>query len=75
MIDRIFAAVLTFTILIGATLAFGVEMFGANAPVVTARTAPAHVREIRLERVVVTAKRVPVATHVAATESAAALTE
>jgi hypothetical protein len=72
MIDRLFAAVLTFSILIGSTLAFGAELFGANAPVVANRSA---VREVQLERVVVTAKRLPAATRVAATESAAALTE
>ena len=54
MIDRIFAAVLTFALLIGGTLAIGTALFdkdhqrnGASAP---------HARVVQLEPVVVTGK-------------------
>jgi hypothetical protein len=73
MIDRIFSAVLTFSILIGATLAFGAEVFGTE-PRVTA-TAPVALREVQLERVVVIAKRAPAATHMASTETGSTLAQ
>lgn len=73
MIDRLFIAVLSFSILAGATLAFGSELFASTSQggAATARVATVgEVRNITLERVVVTAKRAPAPTHVAATEIA-----
>jgi hypothetical protein len=54
MIDRLFLATLTFTLLIGGTLAFGSAVFGTpHAPAVE-KAAP---RVVQLERVVVVGKR------------------
>ena len=57
MIDRIFAAVLTFALLIGGTLAIGTALFGKDHP---------RARVVQLEPVVVTGKCLESRTAVAA---------
>ena len=56
MIDRIFSAVLTFGLLIGATLAIGSELFAPH-PAHVAAIATAHAQVVQLERVEPTAQR------------------
>jgi hypothetical protein len=60
MIDRIFSAVLTFSLLIGGTLAVGSEMFGLNQQRTT--------RVVQLHPVVVVAKRLALNANIATTE-------
>jgi hypothetical protein len=69
MIDRIFAAALTFCVLAGGTFAIGSALLGVDQ-----RPAPssAHVRTIQLEPVVVTCKPSTAASTVATTEHAGA---
>ena len=52
MIDRIFSAVLTFTLLAGGTIAIGSALFGVDRATTPARTAA-----IELPRVEITARR------------------
>jgi hypothetical protein len=54
MIDRLFLCTLTFTLLIGGTLAIGSAVFAGPAP----STAKAAVRIVQLDRVVVVGKRI-----------------
>jgi hypothetical protein len=70
MIDRIFSAVLTFSLLIGGTLAIGAALFGVDQRSAAAHAASAPVRVVQLERVVVTAKRLAPPVKVAYGESA-----
>lgn len=53
MIDRLFLATLTFTLLIGGTLTFGSAVFADPVPA----PAKAAVRIVQLDRVIVTGKR------------------
>lgn len=58
MIDRLFTAFLTFALLVGGTLAIGSALLGKDrAAGLQHASAPARV--VRLDRVVVTAKRAP----------------
>lgn len=69
MIDRLFFAALTFSLMIGGTLAIGSEWFGR--PVQHTAAASAKVRVVQLERVTITAKRLAPDARVARRDSAA----
>jgi hypothetical protein len=67
MIDRIFAATLTFCVLAGGTFAIGSELFGADA---RPGASPVHVRTVALEPVVITCRSAGSASMVATTGTA-----
>jgi len=69
MIDRIFAAALTFCVLIAGTLAIGAAMLGKDQRVAVPKAASAAVRVVQLERVVVVGKCLRATTDVAETDS------
>jgi hypothetical protein len=65
MIDHLFSAVLTFSLLAGGTLAVGSAMFGLDRPAVARQAATAHVKVVQLERVVIVGKRLAPTTPLA----------
>ena len=69
MIDRIFGAALTFSLLLGGTLAIGSAMFGMDPRSAATRAAAAHpVKAVQLERVVVVGKRLAPGSTLASNE-------
>ena len=71
MIDRIFSAALTLCLLAGGTLAIGSAMFGLDRQASASQAAPARIRVVQLEPVVIVAKRLAPATPFTSATSAA----
>jgi hypothetical protein len=69
MIDRLFFAALTFTLLVAGTLAIGAAMIGADQRTSVSKAASAPVRIVQLERVVVVAKRLAPAMQIARSDA------
>lgn len=69
MIDRLFLATLTFSVLIVGALAIAAGMLGLDVRTAAQKAAANPVRIVQLERVVITAKRLAPPTTVAQTEA------
>jgi hypothetical protein len=75
MIDRIFAAALTFCLLCGGTLAIGSALFGLDRSAPSPKAAAAQIRVVQLERVEVVGKRLATGATMARTDSSEPATQ